>query len=679
MVKHFVSGASNGTHSTKRLNPIPNGTEPPRKKVKKLLTDDSSTSSDDNSSGGAPLDSGLLSRDFTVNEDFAQRFEHNKRREELHKLEAKYGKRPTDGKPRISASDVEDATDSSSDSEEEDDEGVLASGSLDDQFQATLKAIRARDPRVYDKSTTFYTQPEKDDEYERNVARSREKSMHLSDYHRKNILEGVISADESEILPTYTQEQSDMKAAIIREIHSGANETGQGGQAKSNRDGTEDEDNDFLVPKAPRSKEVVSRPRVAAQTIIPDVERAEEDPERFLSDFMSSRAWVPHAGSRFQPFESDDEEEEKRADDFEETYNLRFEDPEASNEKLVSHARDAAARYSVRREASTGRKKAREVERTRREMERQEREEEKARLRKLQIADAEEKLKRIKDAAGLRKEHLNIDDWSKFLEEGWDDARWEEGMRQSFGDRYYADNDIEDDNKETVGGKAKIKKPKWKDDIEIHDLIPNFEEHDSKQPKITLSDTESDDSVAMDPGSDDEHSANQNPASKASSRKRNLHEQNNRQKQARKERRQIEQLVDQSLDAEDKLAGMGKKHAGVFRYRETSPVAYGLTAQDILMASDSQLNQYAGLKKLAAFRDSTKKARDRKKLGKKARLRQWRKETFGYELLGPQTMDEIIASQGARGSERALEEAGNVKNNTRRKKRSKAKSRVADL
>ena len=49
------------------------------------------------------------------------------------------------------------------------------------------------------------------------------------------------------------------------------------------------------------------------------------------------------------------------------------------------------------------------------------------------------------------------------------------------------------------------------------------------------------------------------------------------------------------------------------------------------MADDTQLNQFAGLKKLAAFRDEEQKARDQRKLGKKARLRQWRKDTFGNE------------------------------------------------
>ncbi|KAL9001063.1 MAG: hypothetical protein Q9188_005554 [Gyalolechia gomerana] len=671
MAEHLTSGLRNGISSSKRRNPTTDETEPPPKKAKQLLTDDNSTSSDDDPSGGAPLHRGSLSNPLSVNQGFARRFEYNKRREELQRLEGKYGKRPTDGKPSVSVSDDGDVTESSSDSEEEDDEGALASGNLDEQFQATLKAIQAKDPRVYDKSTTFYTQSDDDDEREPTTTRSRGKPLYLNDYHRKNILEGVTGADESETLPTYTQEQHGMKATIIQEIHASAHEPDRGAQSKSNRAGSEDEENDdFLVPKVPRTNRPDNHLQLAAPTVIPDVEKAEENPEKFLSDFMSSRAWVPHSNSKFQPFESDDEEEEKRADVFEEAYNMRFEDPEASNEKLVSHARDAAARYSVRRDALTGRKKAREVERVKREAERLGREEEKARLRKLKIADAEEKIKKIKDAAGLKNEHLNINDWSKFLEEGWDDERWEEEMRKSFGDTYYAEHEIEE---ETVKGKAKVKKPAWKDDIDIQDLVPESAEHNPKQPDFSLSDIES----HVDPRSDNEDSAREESWSEVSSRKKKSRERDDRQKQARKERREIEKLIDQSLNTENKLADMGKKHASVFRYRETSPVGYGLTAQDILMASDSQLNQYAGLKKLAAYRDSTKKARDRKQLGKKARLRQWRKETFGSEIPSPQkSLGDIIASHEAGCSEQASEEVGKSMSGYGSKKRSKNKSHV---
>lgn len=592
-------------------------------------------------------------------------------------VEEKYGKRTADTKPKMATSDTEDATESSSASEE-DDEGILASGKLDQQFQATLTAIRAKDPRVYDKRATFYTSIEEDNEPKTHTGNVKEKPMYLSDYHRKNILEGVTSVEESETVPTYTQEQNDIKASIIQEIHASADGVWQGAKAEGEGKASENEaEEGFLVPKASNANGVDEGLGNMGHSTVPDVESADQDPEKFLADFMSSRAWVRNASSSFQPFESDDEEEERRADEFEEAYNLRFEDPNTLNEKLVTHARDAAARYSVRREALTGRKRAREIERAKREAQKQEREGEKARLRKLRIADAEEKIRKIKEAAGLRDEHLHIDDWSRFLEDGWDDQRWEEEMRKSFGDTYYADHDVDKSGGEAER-KSKVTKPKWKDEIDINDLVPDFEgDGQLEEPPFRLSDVDSDDSKATVTESDGEHTIDDKPTSKSSGKVQRLREQKEHQKYGRKERRQIEQLVDQNIGIDGKLADMRPKHQSVFRYRETSPVAYGLTAQDILMASDSQLNQYAGLKKLAAFRDSTKKAKDRKRLGKKARLRQWRKETFGDEY-GPQkTLADVSAPQDNEGSKLALERSSNVGEGRRRKKRSKTKGSTA--
>ncbi|KAL9600550.1 MAG: hypothetical protein Q9219_003096 [cf. Caloplaca sp. 3 TL-2023] len=664
MLDVFESTQSGTKLNGKRRGPTLDKGEPSQKRAKQLLTDDSSSSSEDNSSGGAPLPTKLLDSNLTVNEDFARRFEHNKRREELQRLEERFGKGPTDGKHRVGAGSSVDTSDSPSDSEEEDDEGDLASGNLDEQFQATLRAIQAKDPRVYDKSSVFYSPSDEDNEHKRIKQSKRDKPLHLSDYHRRNILDGITAVDGSEDAPTYMQQQDEMKNTILQEIHATAVADSQGGPDNFDHDSSEEEQrDDFLIPKAPSNKPLSNHVQVAAvPTAVPDVEKAEEDPEKFLSEFISSRAWVPHTTSQSQPFESDDEDEDKRADDFEEAYNLRFENPGTSNERLISHARDAAARYSVRRETMTGRKKAREIERAKRRTEKEDRDEEKARLRKLRIADAEEKVKRIKEAAGFGNEHLNLDDWSRFLEEGWDVKRWDEEMLKRFGDTYYAEHDGEKVGDEQTMVKAKIKKPKWKDDIDIHDLVPDFEEADSQQAKFELSDVESDNGRLL----------GETRTSKPLSRRRKSRDKDERQRQARQERRRIEQLVDQDLNADDKLAETGRKHSSVFKYRETSPVGYGLTAQDILMASDSQLNQYAGLKKLAAYRDSARKAKDRRRLGKKARLRQWRKETFGNELQGPpKTLGEIIAIQGVERSE----EAGKALD-VERRKRSRNKSQV---
>ncbi|KAL8671817.1 MAG: hypothetical protein Q9168_003701 [Polycauliona sp. 1 TL-2023] len=652
--------ATNGNSRPKRRSPSAIGTEPPRKKARSLLVDDeASTSSSDDTAGGALLPSNPTKNVLTINQDFAKRFEHNKRREELQKLEERYGKPGANSKRRLDASESEDDTSDSTDSDEEDDDGVLALGNLDQEVQATLNAIRSKDPRVYDKNVTFYTELA-DQGDQQSTGESPQKPMYLSDYHRQNIMQGVANIDENEVLPTYAQEQDKLKATILQELHASADAAG------SNEQSDNEQDDHFLVPKASTKRGPTEQSQVATARNLPDVESADKDPEKFLSDFMAAKAWVSDAVSRFVPFESDDEEEEKRADEFEAAYNLRFEDPNVLNEKLVSHARDAAARYSVRREETTGRKKTRETERAKREAEKQERGEEKARLRKLRIADAEEKVKKIKEAAGLEDDCLQINDWSKFLEEGWDTDRWEVEMRKRFGETYYKDRDIEG-LAATVGeGKTKIKKPKWEDDIAIDDLVPSFTEQDqSTKPLFSLSDIESD---QHEPSGPQSNPGEDMAATPHSDKKGKQDEKKESKKRARDERRQIEQLIDKSLVIDKKLADMGAKHAGTFRYRETSPINYGLTAQDILMASDSQLNQYAGLKKLASFRDSTKKSKDHKRLGKKARLREWRKETFGNEHGSQKRLADVLAGQDGEGGGPTSKKGGNVFEGGRRKK-----------
>ena len=529
----------------------------------------------------------------------------------------------------------------SSDSEEEDDEGVLASEALDRQIQDTLEAIRRKDPRVYDESAKFFTDIGDEAQDSKGFKIKSEKPMYLNDYHRRNLLEDPTSTlDQDEAKISYAQQQNDLKHVIVKEMHAMANERTDSGV---DEDGSDYSDDEFLVRKPSKSQEnQTTQPKAKVPKI--NLEDADKDPDTFLSNFMSARAWVPAAGTTFQPLESDDEEEDRQAELFEEAYNLRFEDPQTSNEKLLSHARDAAARYSVRKESTNPRRKAREAERAKKDAARQAREEEKARYRKLKVSEVEEKLRKIKDAAGLRGKSLQEQDWSVFLDESWDDERWEQEMRKRFGDDYYADHDSNGSNEEEGKRKRKIKKPKWEDDIDINDLVPEFDAAERKTPGFSLIDDE----ITADgaPAESNDISDSQSMVTeKSRTKSKKRHERGEQQKEARIERRKVEQLVDDSMKVDETLSNFGKKHAGHFRYRETSPVAYGLTPHDILMASDSQLNQYAGLKKMAAFRDSDKKSKDRKRLGKKARLRQWRKETFGDEL-GPQkTLAEVFTGQ----------------------------------
>ncbi|KAI9785201.1 MAG: KRRI-Interacting protein 1 [Geoglossum umbratile] len=662
--------------------------EPPVKRAKLLSGD----------SGGETSASEAEEWSFKINEEFVKRFEHNKKREELQRressslrfreypliafeVEEKYGKSSVAHKRGSDDAESEGSnvpnSEESSDSEEgdDDDEGALVTEALDAEISATLRAIRTKDPRVYDKQSKFYTEPE-EGEGDGSVISEAERPMFLKDYHRKNFLEGYLGQEEDkegrDIPRTYAQGQEDLKKAVVREIH----------DAVGGDEGDSDNDGGFLVSR--QKSKADSRERTAdgkpKGTIEMDVAIADQDPELFLSNFMASRAWIPAASSQFQPFESDDEEEDRRADEFEQAYNLRFEDPEGSNEKLMTHSRKAAAKYSFRREEVSGRKKAREVQGQKKEDERRQREEEKARLRKLKIEEMEEKVKKIKEAAGLRGKAISDSDWVKFLEDGWDNDCWDQEMSARFGDAYYAQGEeIDGEQSDGYGKKRKLKKPKWDDDIDIRDLIPDFEDEEvATRSVFTLSDGDNGD------GAESYNHANEKrQRSPGGSKKERLRERAERKKEARQERKRIEQFVDDKLDfnREPSVSSSSKLQTR-FRYRETSPGTFGLTPLDILMASDSQLNQFAGLKKLAAFRDPERKRKDKKKLGKKARLRQWRKETFGDDN-GPTVQEpEAIVKGESRGHENPRSENGvdasEGHKGRKRSRKGKGKGRAAE-
>lgn len=561
-------------------------------------------------------------------------------------VEAKLGKSL---KPRKTDNDDEPSDEEdSSDEEDEDEDGELATEALDSEIFATLNAIRTKDPRVYDKDAKFYsevTESETPDIQEK----KKEKPMYLRDYHRQNLLNGTASEETDDTPKTFAQEQADLKKNVLKEMQDAANDASSDGE----------EDGDFLVAKSKPDNDGVAQKKTEIEL---DVENADKDPETFLSNFLSARAWIPTKVSQFQPFESDDEEEEKRAEELEEAYNFRFEDPNKLNEKLMTHARDTANQFSVRREETSSRKKKREAEREKKEAERRERENQKNRLRKLKMEELEEKVAKIKQAAGLKAAKFTEEEWAQFLDDNWDDEKWEKEMAKRFGEDYYAEEDAElddDENESSEKKKRKPKKPTWDDDIDIKDLVPDFEDEEAL-PGISLTDDEEGEEADAEDGEE----------SGRAKKKSRTQEKHDAKRAARKEKRRIEEAVERNLDLDPTLLpGATKKNASQFRYRETSPQSFGLTARDILMADDSQLNQFVGLKKLATFRDPERKRRDLKKMGKKARLRQWRKDTFGTE----EEPEFVLSQAPAADEEKDDEMKVDIREGGSRKKRKRSK------
>jgi protein KRI1 len=503
---------------------------------------------------------------------------------------------------------VEDEEDSE-DGVEEDDAGELVTEALDAEIFATLNAIRSKDPRVYQKDVTFYQSIDDEEGTEDTNGEKKEKPMTLKDYHTKNLLEGKLDPEEDDSVPvrTHQQELDDARQEALNAINAAAASD-------------DEEEDEFLVTKSKPA------PQKRVKLTEEDVEKADKDPETFLSNFMAARAWVPTGESHWKPLESDDEEEEERAEEYETAYNLYFEDPAGQNEKIVTYARDAVASTTVRREEKSARRKAREAARAKREAEKREREEELARLRKLRVEEMEDKVKQIRKLGGFSSKDFNVEDWAEVLEADWSDNQWDEEMRKRFGDGYHDDGEEEESDAEGKKRK-KPKKPVFDDDIDIKDLVPDFKDDDEEVP--ALSDLEEGDEDVEGDDEDVEMEDADGEPSKAKSSKQRKQERADAKSAARRDRRLIEKLVDSNLEYDAALAA--KKGPTGFRYRETSPTSFGLTPRDILLASDSQLNEFAGLKKLASFRDPAKKKKDKKHLSKKARLRQWRMDTFGDE------------------------------------------------
>lgn len=557
-------------------------------------------------------------------------------------MEEKYGKKKA----------LQEADEDSEDSQEgveEDDAGELVTEGLDQEISATLAALRSKDPRIYDPNAKFFDEIN-DTAPASAQGANKEDSMTLKQYHTKKYL-GELSEEEDAPPKTHAQEQEEVRRNLVNEL-------------KAADEG--DEDDDFLVAKS--RTEPAPAPEKRVQITAQDVENANKDPETFLSNFMASRAWVPKGDSRFQALESDDDDEDAAAEEWENSYNMYFEDTTGANEKLVTYARDAVAKTTVRRDGKSSRAKAREAARAKREAERSQKESDLARLRKLKIDEMEQKVQKIRQTGGLKGRDFKMDEWKDVLEADWSDDQWDKEMHKRFGDAYYEDNDAmseSEDGDSGKGKKVKAKKPKFDDDIDIKDLIPDFKD-DEDEPEFALSDDEDAEAGANEMDVDGDEDA----GSKKTSKQRKQ-ERADAKSATRRDRRLIENLVNDSLQYETALAASSSKAPKGFRYRETSPTTFGMTSRDILLASDKQLNEFAGLKKLAAFRDPAKKKKDKKQLSKKARLRQWRQDTFG-DAEGPKGGFETVVKEmegDANDRTEASAEGGNVHEGERKKKR----------
>ncbi|KAE8263760.1 hypothetical protein A4X09_0g7149 [Tilletia walkeri] len=206
------------------------------------------------------------SADFKVNKEYAARFTHNRRRNELEALRGKYGNIDKLG----DGDDDDESETDSEDDETEDEDGEQVTADVDAALLRTLAKIRNQDASIYDSSKRVFEaehqrvletvptsapNPTKDTK--------KEKRMTLQDYQRKRVEDLIkTSSDPARALAdattnpskqlyidsdegprTHVQEQEDLRKQVTAAFHGGD-------------DAAEDDDDedDFFKPKKVRAE-----------------------------------------------------------------------------------------------------------------------------------------------------------------------------------------------------------------------------------------------------------------------------------------------------------------------------------------------------------------------------------------------------------------------------------------
>jgi protein KRI1 len=475
-----------------------------------------------------------------INKGYAKRFEHNKKRQELQTLKEKYKDNESD----------EDSSEYST----EDEQGNLMAQN-DEKLLKTISLIKNKDYDALEQlSSDFDEQDDSDGEAK---AAKKDKKISIQDYQRNILLDKLKNQEkEPESKFSYNREQVQLKNELIAAVK------------------VDESDDLFTVKKDAEGGSFKSKSKKDTEKYIQSLlDKGENKDQKFLLDYVLNKGWVGVDDVEYL-HEDTDEEEEERMEQYETEYNFRYEEPGA--ELITTHSREQP--YSVRRKDSSRTEKRKEIK-ERKELEKTQKIEELKRLKNLKKQEIQEKLKQIKKMAGG--ELIGID---RQLEDEFDSQKYDEQMEKVFNEDYYA----KVDQKKS----GKPKKPKFKDDIDIDDLlrksavVEDHEESNEYKPDKAL-----DQDVLNDP--------------------------------------ELEKHINEyyQLSYSDIIGNQPIR----FKYRSVPAESYSLKPEEILEADDEDLNNVVSLKKLAPFRSQEKLRADesRWKKTKKKKLWEFRQKLAG--------------------------------------------------
>ncbi|KAJ7637613.1 KRI1-like family C-terminal-domain-containing protein [Mycena polygramma] len=636
---------------------------------------------------------------LTINEHYAKAFEYKKEREELQRLKEQYGSDPD--------SSEEDETDSE-DLESEDSDGEELTPAMDAAILRTLARIKRKDPGIYEEGKNIFGEEQEKTTQSVKAALTRpadpakkpkDKGKPLT-IRAANLQSALLSRSPSpEHAPepvTHVEEQRRLRDETIAAFHAAEG----------------DEEEDWLVPREKTMDEVAHEEEEYRQFLENEVgdlrdlvdvggpasvaepsqeedgikkkkkkkkenksgeegaskggeKSKQEEDQDFLVNYILNRGWIDRSSKRVPTYrevtsqskkgkgkappagsgsegesgeDSDDEEEvfDDIVDRFESSYNFRFEETDGT--EIKSYPRNLPS--LVRREDTT-RKDARERRKQRKEEELAKRKEEVRRLKGLKVKEIRARLERAGVATGDAEtlQELGID-----LDAPWDPEAHDRQM-----ENLYALNGEEDEGEE-IEYDADGEKPTWGEDVDIGDIrmSPSFGPSSSKAEKKKKKkknkggededegvDIDAMDADAIPAGGDDEEWDGTEEMRK----------------------RKLDEWMDEvyGLDFNDLVGGIPTR----FHYASVAPQKFGLNPVEILLAKDSELNEYMSVKKYAPYRADNKVGWDHTRNERLRELKGKVKERLGGAIVEESGRDGQIKKK-RKGKKERMKEKGAV-------------------